>query len=413
VSIDASVAPATNAGSATGTNTGSSGSGATGLQPARDTEHLHWRRKLHRVRALVVKETRQLLRDPSSIAIGVVLPMILILLFGYGLSLDVKDVPVALVVENPTPTAMELVAGFQLSPYFHAQVTRSMPPAEKMMLEHSVDAIVRIPADFARQVNSGSAQVQVLLHGGDANRARIIQGYVQGAIQAWNGRQAAEGKVVAAGSVAVQQRLWFNDANESRYFLVPGLIVLVMTLIGALLTAMVMAREWERGTLESLFVTPVRSEEILLGKTIPYFLLGMIGLALCIVSAKYLFHVPLRGTLPVLLGASMLYVLVALGIGLLISSAVKNQLVASQLAMLSTFMPALMLSGFLFDLRSMPTPIRLITYVLPARYYVTLLQTIFLAGNVWRVIVPNMLALALMTVLLGLGSRAVTRKRLD
>jgi ABC-2 type transport system permease protein len=139
----------------------------------------------------------------------------------------------------------------------------------------------------------------------------------------------------------------------------------------------------------------------------------MIGLAMCIVAAKYLFHVPLRGTLPVLLGASTLYVMVALGIGLLISSAVKNQLVASQLAMLATFMPALMLSGFLFDLRSMPAPIRLITYVLPARYYVTLLQTIFLAGNVWRVIVPNMLVLAAMTALLGLGSRAATRKRLE
>jgi ABC-2 type transport system permease protein len=382
------------------------------------------RDKARRVRALVVKETRQVIRDPSSIAIGVVLPMILILLFGYGLSLDVKNVPVAVVVENPTPAAMELVAGFQLSPYFHVQITRSMPPAERLMLQRSVDAIVRIPSDFERRVNAGHAEVQVLLHGGDANRARIIQGYVQGAIQAWNARQAAEGKVMdtaagkaddmtaAGGSVAVQMRLWFNDANESRYFLVPGLIVLVMTLIGALLTAMVMAREWERGTLESLFVTPVRSEEILLGKTIPYFLLGMIGLALCVISAKYLFHVPLRGTLPVLLGASMLYVLVALGIGLLISSAVKNQLVASQLALLATFMPALMLSGFLFDLRSMPTPIRLITYVLPARYYVTLLQTIFLAGNVWQVIVPNMLVLATMTALLGLASRAVTRKRI-
>lgn len=380
----------------------------------RPAEHRRWRDKARRVRALVVKETRQLMRDPSSIAIGVVLPMMLILLFGFGLSLDVKDVPVAVVVEDPTPAAMELVAGFQLSPYFHAQITRSLPPAEKMMLEHSVDAIVRIPADFARRVNAGNAEIQVLLHGGDANRARIIQAYVNGAIQTWNARQVAEGKATAppGGSASVQMRLWFNDANESRYFLVPGLIVLVMTLIGALLTAMVMAREWERGTLESLFVTPVRSEEILLGKTIPYFLLGIIGLGLCIVAAKYLFHVPLRGTLPVLLGASTLYVLVALGIGLLISSAVKNQLVASQLALLVTFMPAMMLSGFLFDLRSMPTAIRLVTYILPARYYVTLLQTIFLAGNVWRVIVPNMLVLAAMTVLLGLGSRAVTRKRL-
>jgi ABC-2 type transport system permease protein len=370
--------------------------------------------KARRVRALMVKETRQVIRDPSSIAIGVVLPIILILLFGYGLSLDVKNVPVALVVEDPSAQATELVAGFQLSPYFRPHIVRSMPPAERLMLEHAVDAIVRIPPDFARQVSSGKAQVQVLLHGGDANRARIIQGYVQGAIQSWNVRQAAEGKTpgAGAGSAVVQSRLWFNDANESRYFLVPGLIVLVMTLIGALLTAMVMAREWERGTLESLFVTPVRSDEILLGKTIPYFLLGLIGLALCILSAKYLFHVPLRGTLPILIAASVLYVLVALGIGLLISSAVKNQLIASQMSMLVTFMPALMLSGFLFDLRSMPLAITLITYLLPARYYVALLQTIFLAGDVWSVIVPNMLVLLLMTALLGLGSRAVTRKRL-
>jgi ABC-2 type transport system permease protein len=374
----------------------------------------HWTDKARRVRALVVKETRQVARDPSSIAIGVVLPLILILLFGYGLSLDVKDVPVAVVLEDSSPTAMELVAGFQLSPYFHTQITHAMPVAEKLMLERSVDGIVRIPSDFARRVNSGNAQVQVLLHGGDANRARIIQGYVQGAIQAWNARQAAEGKSPSApgASVDIQQRLWFNDANESRYFLVPGLIVLVMTLIGALLTAMVMAREWERGTLESLFVTPVRADEILVGKTLPYFLMGLIGLALCILSAKYLFQVPIRGTLLVLLAASMLYVLVALGIGLTISSAVKNQLIASQLSMLATFMPALMLSGFLFDLRSMPAAIRIITYVLPARYYVTLLQTIFLAGNVWAVIVPNMLALSVMVALLGLGSRAVTRKQL-
>ncbi|MBV8397761.1 MAG: ABC transporter permease [Acetobacteraceae bacterium] len=374
----------------------------------------HWTDKARRVRALVVKETRQVARDPSSIAIGVVLPLILILLFGYGLSLDVKDVPMAVVREDTSPTAMELVAGFQLSPYFHTQITHSMPVAEKLMLERSVDGILRIPSDFARRVNAGNAEVEVLLHGGDANRARIIQGYVQGAIQAWNARQAAEGKSPSAPGAAVdiQQRLWFNDANESRYFLVPGLIVLVMTLIGALLTAMVMAREWERGTLESLFVTPVRADEILIGKTLPYFLLGLIGLALCIVSAKYLFQVPIRGTLLILLVASMLYVLVALGIGLLISSSVKNQLVASQLSMLATFMPALMLSGFLFDLHSMPAAIRIITYVLPARYYVTLLQTIFLAGNVWSVIVPNMLALSVMVALLGLGSRAVTRKQL-
>ena len=192
----------------------------------------------------------------------------------------------------------------------------------------------------------------------------------------------------------------------------PGLVVLVMTLIGGLLTAMVMAREWERGTLESLLVTPVRSEEILLGKTLPYFVLALVRLR----ALRAVREVPVsRAAARLGVGAarrSMLYVLIALGIGLLISSWVKNQLVASQLTMLVTFMPAFMLSGFLFDLRSMPTVVRLITYVLPARYYVALLQSVFLAGDVWPVIVPNTLVLAAMAAALALGSRAVMRKTL-
>jgi ABC-2 type transport system permease protein len=371
-----------------------------------------WRAKAWRIATLVRKETRQMIRDPSSIAIGVVLPLILILLFGFGLSLDVKNVPIAVVLEESSPEATELTAGFQLSSYFRPVILRSMRPAEELMLQRKVDGIVRIPMDFARHVNAGDATVQVLVHGSDANRARIIQSYVQGAVGAWSARRAAEGRGAMAGPVVIQSRLWFNEAFDSHYFLVPGLIVLVMTLIGAFLTSMVVAREWERGTFEALFVTPVRNDEILLGKTIPYFGLGMIGLTLCVLSAQFLFHVPLRGSLVVLLGASMLYVLVALGIGLLVSSAVKNQLVASQITMLVTFMPAFMLSGFLFDLRSMPAAIRTVTYLLPARYYVALLQTIFLAGDIWSVILPNAAVLAAMAALLSLGSRAVTRKRL-
>ncbi len=372
-----------------------------------------WRPKLRRIWTLVKKETRQMIRDPASIAIGVVLPVILILLFGFGLSLDVKNVPIAVVLQDTSPDAMDLVAGFTLSPYFSPQVVRSMRAAEDLMLARKVDGIVSIPSDFARRVAAGDAQVQVIVHGADANRARIIQGYVEGAIGAWTARQAAEGRTVAGGGpVNVQSRLWFNAANDSHYFLVPGLIVLVMTLIGAFLTAMVVAREWERGTFEALFVTPVRSGEILLGKTIPYFGLGMIGLTLCALSAKFLFNVPLRGSVWVLLGASMLYVLVGLGIGLLISSAVKNQLVASQLTMLATFMPAFMLSGFLFDLRSMPVAVRLLTYVLPARYYVTLLQTVFLAGDLWGVLLPNAAVLLLMLAVIAMMSRLITHKRL-
>jgi ABC-2 type transport system permease protein len=369
--------------------------------------------KLRRIRALVSKETRQIVRDPSSIAIGAVLPLILILLFGYGLSLDVKNVPIALVIEMPTPEALDFAAGFELSPYFHPWVTRSMPAAQQALLEHRIDGIVRIAADFSRHIAAGDAQVQLIVHGGDANRARIIEGYVQGVAGVWSARRAAEGGAGAVPLVSVESRLWFNEANDSSYFLVPGLVVLVMTLIGGLLTAMVMAREWERGTLESLLVTPVRTEEILLGKTLPYFALALFGFVLCVLSAKFLFHVPLRGSMWVLFGASMLYVLIALGIGLLISSWVRNQLVASQLTMLVTFMPAFMLSGFLFDLRSMPALVRALTYVLPARYYVALLQSVFLAGDVWSVIVPNTLALTAMAAALFLASRAVMRKSLE
>ncbi len=372
-----------------------------------------WRLKRRRVLALVRKETLQVLRDPSSIAIGVVLPLILILLFGYGLSLDVKHVPVALVIEDPSGDARALAGAFELSPYFQPRRIASMSLAQRLLIEQQVDGIVQLQSDFSRELAAGQAQVQLIVHGADANRARIIETYVQGAVSGWAAQHAAEnGASPAAAPVTLKTRVWFNEANDSSYFLVPGLVVLVMTLIGGLLTSMVMAREWERGTLEALLVTPVRADEILLGKTLPYFLLGMVGLAVCVFAAEVLFKVPLRGSLWVLIGASMLYVLVALGIGLLISSWVKSQLVASQLTMLVTFMPAFMLSGFLFDLRSVPLAVRVLTYLLPARYYVALLQSVFLAGDVWSVILPNTLVLAVMAAALGLSSRAVMSKRL-
>jgi ABC-2 type transport system permease protein len=367
---------------------------------------------MRRIRALVHKEAKQMMRDPSSVAIGIIMPVVLILLFGYGLSLDVTKVPVAIVLEDPSPAATELAAGFELSPYFDPELLTSMARAEELMLTRKLDGIIRVRPDFARNLNLGSAEVQILVHGVDANHARIVQNYAQGAVTQWTARRAARGVEVIAGPVVVQNRMWFNEANESRYFLVPGLIVLIMTLIGALLTALVMAREWERGTLEPLFVTPVRTDEILLGKTIPYFILGMIGLVLCLLAAKFLFAVPFRGSISVLAGASMLYLLVALGIGLLISSAVKSQFVASQITLLVSFLPAVMLSGFLFDLSSMPDLVRLVTYVLPARYYVALLQTVFLAGDVWAVIIPNAAVLAVMAATLVILTRRVTRKNL-
>jgi ABC-2 type transport system permease protein len=253
-----------------------------------------------RIWALIRRESYQLVRDPSSVAIGIVMPVMLVLLFGYGLSLDVKNVPVAIVLEDSSPDTRELASSFQMSPYFDARLIASMPEARQLMLARKVDGIVRIRPDFSRHLALGDGEVQVLVHGTDANNARIIQAYAQGAVGQWAARRTAEGNTVAGGPVVVRSRLWFNEANDSHYFLVPGLIVLIMTLIGAFLSAMVMAREWERGTLEALFVTPARSDEILLGKTVPYFVLGMIGLFLCIVAAKFLFEIPLRGSIWVL-----------------------------------------------------------------------------------------------------------------
>jgi ABC-2 type transport system permease protein len=382
------------------------------LTPTNESHDGSPARKLYRVWSLSVKETRQVLRDPSSIAIGVVLPVILILLFGYGISLDVKYIPVAVVLEDPSPEAVDVVAGLRLSSYFSVQFLTSMTEARKLMAARKIDGIVRLRPDFARQLALGNAEVQVLVHGTDANHARIIQGYAQGAIAEWAARKAAQGEIMPGGPVNVHERLWFNDANESRYFLVPGLIVIVMTLIGAFLTALVVAREWERGTLEAIFVTPVRAGELLLSKMIPYFVLGMIGLALCLLAGKYLFHVPFRGSVWVLSGASALYLLVALGIGLWISATTKSQFVASQITLLVTFLPAMMLSGFLFDLRSMPTPVRVITYAMPARYYVALLQTVFLSGDVWAVILPNVAVLAGMACLLVALTRRAMHKKL-
>ncbi len=368
--------------------------------------------KARRVWALVQKESWQMVRDASSLAIGIVLPVVLILLFGYGLSLDVTDVPVAVVLDELSPDALDLAAAYQLSSTFRAQVLTAMPQARQMMLAREIDAIVQVRSNFSRKLALGDAEVQILIHGTDANRGRILQAYTETAIGNWQAKLTAEGRPLGLSPVRVQDRLWFNDANESRYFLVPGLIVLIMTLIGSFLTTLVMAREWERGTLEALFVTRVRVGEILLGKAIPNFALGMIGLALCILTARLLFNVPLRGSLWLLIGSSMLYLIVALAVGLLISGLVRSQFVASQVTILITFLPAIMLSGFLFDLRSMPPFVRGITYAIPARYFVTILQTVFLAGNVWRVIAPAALTLLAMAILLWSLVRLTTRKRL-
>jgi len=367
-----------------------------------------------RLRGLIRKEFLQILRDPSSISIAFVMPVVLLLLFGYGVSLDARHVPVAVVVDQPTAETADFVSGLHHSSYFRPLAMTDMHGAEQALLERRVNAIIHIRTDFGRRLRSpDGAPIQVIVDGVDANTGRIVSGYLEGIWNQWLQRQAqARGEPLAA-PVKVAQRVWFNSELRSRNFLVPGLVAVIMTLIGALLTALVVAREWERGTMEALMVTPVAVREILLGKIVPYFLLGTGGMALSVAMAVWLFQVPLRGSLWVLFAGASLFLLVALGMGVLISTVTRNQFVAGQVAIIVTFLPAFILSGFIFDIGSMPRAVQLITHLIPARYFVSILQTVFLAGNIWSVILPNALALLLMAaVFLGL-SRRLSRKRLD
>jgi ABC-2 type transport system permease protein len=366
-----------------------------------------------RLRGLIRKEFLQIVRDPSSIGIALLLPAILLFLFGYGVSLDVKHVPIAVVLEDTGPEAKNFAAELGGSEYFRPQSASDMAAAQELMTHHRVKAIVRIRHDFARRLQSGDGAIQVIADGVDANYGRLVLGYLQGAWGKWLEHTAQVKGTPVIGPVQIEQRIWFNSEVRSQNFLVPGLIALIMTLIGALLTAMVMAREWERGTMEALLVTPVRMREILLSKLAAYFILGIGGMLLSVAMAIFLFDVPLRGSFGILLGASSLFLLVALGMGLLISTLTKNQFVAGQTAIIVTFLPAFLLSGFIFDIASMPWLVRGITHMIAARYFVAILQTVFLAGDIHSVILPNTLALAAMALIFWGLVRYKSQKRLE
>ncbi len=367
-----------------------------------------------RMRGMLRKEFLQILRDPSSIAIAFVMPLFLLLLFGYGISLDAKHVPLGIVIEGTSPEAASFAASFGHSDYFIPHTYRTVQEAEEAVVRQEIKGLVWLRSNFEENLLSQNvAPIGVMVNGVDANTARIVQGYVQSVWITWNQQRAEWNGAEFSMPVSLEQRVWYNPEMRSRNYLIPGLIAVIMTLIGALLTALVVAREWERGTMEALMVTPVTAKEILLGKLLPYFALGMGGLALSVAMAVFLFGVPLHGSLLLLIPSSALFLVAALGMGLSISSTVRNQFVAGQIAIVATFLPAFMLSGFIFDINSMPGPIRLLTHLIAARYYVSILQTLFLAGDVWRVVLSNSLALLVFCAFfLGIARRR-TVKRLE
>lgn len=367
-----------------------------------------------RLFGLIRKEMWQIIRDPSSIAIAFVMPLVLLILFGYGVSLDAKHISIGIVIEQPDLTTDSLAGSFKRSEYFKPIQFDAIQPAQQALNERKIDGIIWLRTNFTRQLLAGQqAPISVLINGVDSNQANITQSYIQGTWLAWLSHYAEiQGRELPM-PITLEQRVWFNAALSSRLFLVPGLIAIIMTLIGSLLTAMVVAREWERGTMEALMVTPLRISEMLAGKLIPYFILGMGGMFFSVALAIWQFDVPLLGSFWLLTLSSALFMLVALLIGLLISIMSKNQFVAGQVALLVTFLPAFILSGFLFDINSMPAPIQLLTHLVPARYFVAILQTLFLAGDVWPVILSNLAALFMMLIFFAAVVWHKSYKRLD
>ena len=369
---------------------------------------------IKRLTAMVTKEFRQLVRDNSSILIGIFLPILLIFIIGYGVSLDVKNVPIAVVLEDTSPTTYNVLSFLNGSEYFSPTYVTSMYEAQKMIDERNVDAILRIPSDFSESLYRQESSIQLILYGVDPSTATLVKGYIEGSIKQWEALNKSKFITASSiGNITVENRMWFNDANSSIWYFIPGLIVLIITIVGVFLTSLVMAREWERGTLESLFISPVKPLEILLSKMVPYFCVAMIGFIFCLIVARFLFEVPIYGSLAIIILCSMLYLLVTLGMGLTISSITKNQFLASQVAIVVSFLPAMMLTGFLYDLRSVPAFIRNVGQVLPATYYLELLKSLFLAGNNWHLIYKNCLILFFYAILFISLALKVTKKSLE
>ena len=363
-----------------------------------------------RLRALVRKEFLQLGRDRSSLLLGVFLPLLLILLIGYGISLDVKNVPIAVVLEDASPAARRAVSFLDGSDYFSPYYVTSLKEGESLLRRRDAEAILVLPPDFSRQLAHGQARAQAILYGVNTTTAMTAQGYLEAGFMAM-AAEAAYSAPHTPGYVTTESRLWFNDANTSTWFFIPGLIMLIMTIVGVFLTAVVMAREWERGTFESLFVTPVQRLELILAKMIPYFLVAMTGMILCLITGHLLYELPMRGSLILILGTTMLYLVMALGLGLVISAMTKNQFLACQMALLLSFLPTIMLSGFLYDLHTAPLGIRIISRFLPMPYFLQMLKSLLLTGNYWPLIIKNTAVLAGFAALFVGAAFHLTRKK--
>ena len=370
--------------------------------------------RFRRIVALIRKETRQIVRDPSTVIIAIILPLTLLFLFGYGVSFDARRIEIGLVIENPTPQTSSFTASLTNSPLFATRTARDRRDFERDLVAGRIDGIVVLAANFTVQGERGDrAPIQVIVDGSDPNKATLVRNYLQGAWGNWLAQEAiARGERLTV-PISVAPRVWFNPEVSSHHYLVPGSIAIILMLIGALLTALVVAREWERGTMEALLATPIGIIDLIIGKLVPYFMLGMITMALATGTALFLFGVPFRGSFLVLALMSAVFLTTALAQGLLISTLTRNQLVAAQITLISAFLPSFFLSGFVFEIAGMPLPLQIISYAVPARYFVAGLQTLFLAGDVWSVIWPNLAGMVIIAAVYITLTALKTKTRLD
>lgn len=370
-----------------------------------------WRR----LKALMMKETFQIVRDPSTILISVVLPLILLFLYGYGVSLDLNHLRIGLVLEDTAPDAQRFAKSMTDDPYFDVKIVRDRRELMDDLMRGDIRGFVVVPSYFTafRYRPDAVAPIQVIADGSEPNTANFLQNYVRGAFNNWLIQEKFTNDVKRVTPVNVKPRYWYNEQLESRFFLLSGSLAIIMTLIGTLLTALVVAREWERGTMEAMMSTNVGIRELVIGKILPYFVLGMVSMTICAVLSIVVFGLPLRGSFLLLGLVSAVFLFCALGFGLMISTMSKNQALASQIAMTAGFLPAYILSGFLFEIASMPEWIQIMTYFIPAKYFVQCLQTIFMVGNVWGLILFNLLPMLAIGCLFFFITARKTVKRLD
>lgn len=364
--------------------------------------------------ALITKEFYQIVRDPSSILIAFVLPLMLLIIYMYGINLDTLRLTLGMKIDDSSQQVTTLVDSFKNNKFITPKVYEN----PKNMYDDLTGSIIRgfvvIPNDFSTKLDrKGIASVQVVADGSEVNLANYVQNYSRTILTQWLNYSSKYAREIPPELINVESRYWYNQEINSHYFVLPGSLCITMTLIGMLLTALVIAREWERGTMEAMLSTNITKMQIVLGKYIPYFIVGMLSMCFSVFMCIQVFEIPFRGSLFVLFGFSALFLFTAMGQGLLISTVLKNQYTSSQAALVAGFLPALMLSGLVYPINSMPVPIQWLSTIMPSRYFVACIQSEFMTGTVPEIIIPNSLFMGVLGLLLFVAVYEKTQMRLE